>query len=306
MAGDSRNREGVLAPMLRSSEQHSPEWLAALPRLGVGLGFRRGLAREIVEHRAEIDFLEITSDHYLRPTGHDRRELAELSHRFPLIPHGLSLSPGSAQAVDEAYLAETAELVARIQPAWWSDHLAMTRAGRIDIGHLAPIPLTEEMLDMVCANIERARTKIATPFIIENIAYTLRLPGGEMSEAEFLTRVVERTDSGLLLDLMNLHANAFNHCYDPYSFLGDLPLERVVQIHIIGGHYHDGVLIDSHSQRTPDEVWRLLEFVARRTKIKAVLVEWDEHFPEFPIVLQELGRAREILAHSETASYVGA
>lgn len=155
----------------------------------------------------------------------------------------------------------------------------MTRAGRIDIGHLAPVPMTEEMLEIVCENIKRAKSAVAAPFIIENIAYTLRLPGAEMSESEFLTRVVERTDSGLLLDLMNLHANSRNHGYDPYEFLASIPIERVVQVHIIGGHYHHGVLIDSHSQRTPVEVWEMLEFVARRTEIKAVLIEWDEHGP---------------------------
>jgi hypothetical protein len=132
----------------------------------------------------------------------------------------------------------------------------MTRSGRIDIGHLAPITLNQEMLRIVCGNIKQARAEVAAPFIIENIAYTLRMPGAELSEAEFLSRVVETTDSGLLLDLMNLHANSQNHDYDPYEFLASIPLERVVQVHIIGGHYHHGVLIDSHSHRTPEEVWR--------------------------------------------------
>src|SRR5262249_27656481 len=164
-----------------------------------------------------------------------------------------------------------AHLVDRVGPPWWSDHLALTRVGPIDIGHLSPVPQTAEMLDVVCRNIAQARSQVTLPFIIENIAYTLRLPGAEMSEAEFLSNVLRRTDSGLLLDLMNLHANACNHGYDAYEFLATLPLERVVQIHIIGGHYHNGTLIDSHSHRTPDVVWNLLEFVASRTTIKAVL-----------------------------------
>ena len=279
--------------------------IGELPRLGVGIGFRRPLAREIVSHAADIDFLEIISEHYLNPTGFESRELMELGERFRLIPHGLSLSPGSAEPIREDYVRAVAGLVGRVQAPWWSDHLAMTRLGRIDIGHLAPIPLTWEMLEMVCANIQQARAAISAPFIIENIAYTVRIPKEEMSEAEFLSRVLERTDSGLLLDLMNLHANSVNHHYDAYEFLDSVPLERVVQVHIIGGHYHNGVLIDSHSRRTPDPVWQLLEYVAARTEIKAVLIEWDEQFPDFGVILEELARAREVLARSREAAYVG-
>jgi len=66
------------------------------------------------------------------------------------------------------------------------------------------------------------------------------------------------------------------------------------------------VLIDSHSQRTPDEVWQMLEYVAARTDIKAVLIEWDEQFPDFGVILDELTRARGVLARSEEASYAGA
>ena len=281
-------------------------WVGGLARLGVGLGFRRPLAREILAHAREIDFLEIISEHYLNPTGFEARELRELGRRFRLIPHGLSLSPGTAEPVREDYVRAVGRLVDRVQAPWWSDHLAMTRLGRIDIGHLAPIPLTEEMVDIVCGNIKQARAAVSAPFIIENIAYTLRMPGAEMAEAEFLSRVVETTDSGLLLDLMNLHANSRNHGYDAYEFLAAIPLERVVQVHIIGGHYHHGVLIDSHSHRTPEEVWELLEYVAARTEIKAVLIKWDEQFPDFAVILEELARAREVLARREEANYVGA
>jgi hypothetical protein len=277
-----------------------PEWIRRLPVLGVGVGFRRRLAAEIAANAASIDFLEIIADHYLDPTPYDRRELKELARRFPLVPHGLSLSVGTAEPADEQYLSRVAHLVKRINAPWWSDHLAMTRAGGIDIGHLAPLPFTEEMLEVVCANINRAREGIRAPFIIENIAYTMRLPGADMTEADFLRRVVERTDSGLLLDLMNLHANSLNHGYDAREFLAAVPLERVVQVHVIGGHYHRGVLVDSHSSRTPEEVWKLLEIVARQVDIRAVLIEWDEQLPDFAVILDEVRRAREVLRCSSS------
>lgn len=70
------------------------------------------------------------------------------------------------------------------------------------------------------------------------------LPGAEMTEAQFLTEIVERSDCGLLLDITNLYINSVNHDNDICSFLEQLPLEQVVQLHFVGGHWHDGVLID--------------------------------------------------------------
>jgi uncharacterized protein (UPF0276 family) len=273
-----------------------PHWIDQLPVLGVGLGFRRPLARQIVESQSEIDFLEIITEHYLDPTEFQIRELMELQQRFPLIPHGLSLSPGTSEDAPVDYLDSVASLVDRVKAPWWSDHLAVTRVGRIDIGHLSPVQFTEEALAISCENILRATKRIRAPFIIENIAYNFQLPGAEMSEGGFLTRLLESTDSGLLLDLMNLHANATNHKYDPFEFLSEIPLERVVQVHIIGGHFDQGVLVDSHSHSTPGEVWEMLDYVSERTVINGVLLEWDDHFPDMNTILADLAEARTILS----------
>lgn len=272
-----------------------PGWIAALPELGVGLGFRRDLGRDIVAHREAFDFLEIISEHYLDPTPVERRELEALGETFPLIPHGLNLSVGTAAPSDDDYLRAVRALVKRVGAPWWSDHLAMTHAGGVEIGHLAPVPFTEEALDVVCANVARAQAAVAAPFVIEHIASPLMLPGAEMSEADFVSRMLGRTDAGLLLDLMNVYANGWNHGVDPYAFLEAIPLDRVVYVHVIGGRFENGMLIDSHSDRTPREVWEMLGFVARRVRLKGVLIEWDDHFPSFDVILEEAARAREVI-----------
>ncbi len=272
-----------------------PGWLSALPELGVGLGFRRRLARPILESREAIDFLEIVSEHFLWPSLEQRRQLAALRRRFPLVPHGLGLSLGSVEPPEAEYLAQLERLVRAVDPPWWSEHVAMTRAGGLDVGHLAPIPFTRAMVDVVCENVARARRGIGLPLALENIAYTHAFAGNEMSEAEFLGAVATQADCALLLDLMNLHANSQNHGYDPIAFLDALPLERVVQVHVIGGRWEAGRLVDSHSTPTPAAVWELLSLVAERVRIKAVLVEWDEAFPPFDVVLRELSAARQRL-----------
>jgi uncharacterized protein (UPF0276 family) len=265
---------------------------AALPTLGVGLGFREPLRSDLFRHRARVDFLEVISDHFLDAPPAKEEELALLAEHFTLIPHGLNLSLGSAEGLDPSYLCKLARLIRRLDPPWWSEHIAFTRAGGVDIGHLSPLPYTREAVDVVCRNIAARRRWVDRPLILENIAYLLSVPGGEMHEADFLSEVVERTDCGLLLDVMNLHANAVNHGYDPHAFLRRLPLERVVQLHFVGGHRRDGKLIDSHLWPTPAEVWALLEVVLDRAPVKAAVLERDGRFPPFAELAGELEHAR--------------
>jgi uncharacterized protein (UPF0276 family) len=267
---------------------------AQLPVLGVGVGFRAPLLAELFLSRAGVDFLEITADHYLDATPEKRRELELLAAHFALIPHGLGLSLGSAEGLDEDYLDALARLVHRVHPPWWSEHIAFTRAGGVDIGHLTPLPFTREALDVLCGNIARAQQRIDVPLILENITYTLVVPGAEMSEVEFLAELLERTGCGLLLDVTNLYTNAVNHGYDPAGFLDRLPLDRVVELHVAGGYWHEGVLVDSHSHPAPDEVWNLVEEVVARAPVKGIILERDEELPPLGELFLELDRARQI------------
>ncbi|MGE0482055.1 MAG: DUF692 family multinuclear iron-containing protein [Phycisphaerae bacterium] len=274
--------------------------LVGLPALGVGLGYREPLRAEIFRHRDEIDFLEITADHFFDPTP-ERRALLDLLHEhFTLIPHGLDLSLGSAEGLDESYADKFAALIQRLEPPWWSEHIAFTRAGGVRIGHLAPLPFTREAAEVVCRNVAAMQARVgraapATPLILENITYTVAMPDAEMSEGAFVRTVLEGCGAGLLLDVTNVYANAVNHGRDPLALLDEFPLERVVQLHFVGGYWRDGVFIDGHSAPTPPEVWELLDAVCARAPVRGVILERDEHIPAMRELVPELRRAREIL-----------
>jgi uncharacterized protein len=265
-----------------------------LPTLGVGVGFREPFRGELFLRQREVDFLEITAEHYLDATPEKERELDLLAEHFTLIPHAINLSLGSAEGLDPDYLDKLARLVKRLDPPWWSEHVSFTRAGGVEIGHLSPLPFTREAIEVFRQNITEVRRRIGAPLILENITYMLTVPCGEMDEAEFLAEVLEQTDCGLLLDVTNLHTNAVNHGYDVDTFLARLPSERIVQLHFVGGHWHDGVLIDSHSRPTPDEVWALLKKVVARAPVKGVVLERDENLPPFDEILKELAQARAV------------
>src|SRR6266478_1387330 len=100
-----------------------------LPALGVGIGYREPFRTGLFLNRRAADFLEITADHYFDANDEKLAELDLLAAHFPLIPHGLNLSLGSAEGLDRPYLEQFAALVRKLQPPWWSEHLAFTRAG---------------------------------------------------------------------------------------------------------------------------------------------------------------------------------
>lgn len=267
---------------------------SSLPALGAGLGYREPFRGALFLRPGAVDFLEIVADHYLDAPREKLEELELLASRYPLIPHALDLSLGSAEGLDSAYVDRLADLVNRLNPPWWSEHLALTRSGGVEIGHLSPLPFTREVIDTVCRNVEAIRRRIAAPLILENITCPFILPGAELTEAEFLSEITERTGCGLLLDVTNLHINALNHGFDPWEALAQLPLERVVQLHFVGGHQEGDVLIDSHSGPAPPEVWALMEAVVAQAPVKGIILERDEELPPFAELETEVSRAREL------------
>lgn len=267
----------------------------SLPLLGSGLGYRAPMRAEVFRMREQIGWLEVIADHYLDAPPAKMEELDLLLEHFTVIPHGIHLSIGSAEGLDHRYLERLARLIERIAPPWWSEHLAFTTAGGRPIGHLSPLPFSTEAIDVVARNAETVRGFIDRPLILENITYTHRVPGDEMPEAEFLRRTLEAAQCGLLLDLTNVYTNSFNHGYSPTAFLDALPLNRVVQCHVVGGHEENGFLIDSHSAPVPQPVWNLLEALVGKTQVHGVLLERDEHIPPLAELLPDLQTASRIL-----------
>lgn len=265
------------------------------PALGSGLGYRPPFRADLFAHRSGVDFLEIIADHYFDAAPEKLKELDLLRAHFPVVAHGLDLSIGSAEGVDAAYLEKLARLIARIEPPWWSEHLCFTRAGGVEIGHLAALPYTREAVDVVARNVERVQKRISAPLVLENITTVVRVPGAEMDEPEFLAQVLSRTGCGWLCDVANLYTNAVNQCVDLDATFERWPWDRLVQIHYAGGRWRDGVLIDSHDAATSEAVWTLYDRIVARAPVKGVILERDERLPPFSDLLDEVARARATL-----------
>jgi uncharacterized protein (UPF0276 family) len=272
--------------------------LAGLPFLGVGLGYRPDLDRQIWANRTSIDWLELISEHYLARPREQLDQAMRLRGAFPLVPHGVELSIGTPGELDPAYLDALAELVALVGAPWYSDHLCFTRADGIALGQLTPLPRTRAVAADVARKAQQVQDRVGVPFLLENISYYIDIGiEGQLSEAEFLTEVMEGCECGLLLDLANVFVNASNHGFSALEFLAALPLERVVQVHLAGGEESPDALLDTHSAPVPHEVFALLRhLVERAPNLRAVLIERDSDFPDdFLELADDLACAREIL-----------
>ena len=160
----------------------------------------------------------------------------------------MHLSLGDSESLNDAYLAELAELLDEIDAPWFSDHLGASIHGDELLHEIFPIPLNEATLEHVGKRAEAAAAVIQRPVLVENAAYYLKPPGTELAEHEYFRRLVTEYDVELLLDVNNLWVNAQNHGYDPVEFLDAIPPSRIREIHI-GGFTVDkelGLLIDTH------------------------------------------------------------
>ncbi|MDC0749195.1 DUF692 domain-containing protein [Polyangium mundeleinium] len=265
----------------------------AIPHLGSGLGFRRRMKSSILAHRDSIDFIEITTEHFMTPRQLD--ELEALCALLPCVPHGLQLSVGSTAPPTTEYLRCIKKVLEVTGAPYYSDHLAITSAPGIDLGHLSPIVLTRSSLESIVRNISTVQDHTGKLLIVENISYFFDIPQGELSHTDLLNEIVERTGCGLLLDATNLYTNATNHGYDPIHFLEQIPLDRVIQVHMAGGVRAGGLLFDSHSHAVEEGSWDVLRALALRTDVKGVIIERDDNYPPIEELLVEITKARDIL-----------
>jgi uncharacterized protein (UPF0276 family) len=260
------------------------------PDLGRGLGLRREHYRHVVENRPAVDWFEVISENFMMPGGNPRRVLESVRRDYPVVLHGVSLSIGSADPLDERYLDELDALARAVEPVWISDHLCWGTAHGINAHDLLPVPHTEAALAHIARRVERVQERLGRRILLENPSSYMVLRGAEMSEAEFLAELARRADCGILLDVNNVFVSAHNHGFDPQAYIAALPPERIGQIHLAGHSEEGPLLIDTHDGHVRQEVWELYASTIARLGQRSTMIEWDADVPAFDVLEGELGR----------------
>jgi len=297
---------------------------SSVPALGVGLLYNAALPDFVRSNLDGFDYLAITPDLFWldRGPGHpDRYEELEswietldwVAADRPIVSHNIGISIGSAGSLDVAYLDQIARFQNRYKFPWHSDHLSFAQVRGAsgndhNTGLAVPIPYDKEMLELVAGRVGLVKQKIPIPFLLENSVYFVDFPEQDMSEAEFLNNLTQSSRCGLLLDLHNLYTNARNHGFDAFTFLDQVDLTSVIEIHIAGGDEFAGMYTDSHAGPCPEPVWELLDYAISRTpNLRGVTFEF--HFSFYRLmgedgVRAQLDRARAAWVRRTSATKI--
>lgn len=269
------------------------------PNLGLGVGLRHVHFSHILRHWPAVDWFEIISENFMDSQGRPRYVLDQIAERYPVVMHGVSLSIGSTDPLNHDYLRKLKKLADEIDAVWISDHVCWTGIAGLNSHDLLPMPFTEESLAHVVSRIRTVQNVLERPLVLENPSSYITFAESTMSEWEFISRMSEESDCGLLLDVNNVYVSAYNHEFDPYEFLSSLPHERVVQFHL-AGHLNCGThCIDTHDGRVIDEVWALYQQAHKLTGGVSTLLEWDADIPPFEEMHAEVLKARRLLQSDE-------
>src|SRR5213593_2782129 len=267
-----------------------------VPYLGHGVGLRTPHFPRVWEGTARVDWFEAVSENFMIRGGRPLAVLEKAREIAPLVLHGVSLSLGSTDPLNDAYLHDLQTLIHRFEPAWVSDHLCWGSVGGHYAHDLLPLPYTEEALQHVVERVRAVQDRLGRRILIENVSSYLTFTHSTMPEWTFLAGVAEAADCGILLDVNNVYVSAMNHGFSPHAYLAGLPPDRIGQIHL-AGHSDAGThLVDTHYHPVPSPVWDLYADAVRRFGPIATLVEWDDRIPAFEELVAEAERARAIEA----------
>jgi uncharacterized protein (UPF0276 family) len=270
---------------------------------GAGLGLRRSFLSEIIERQpSQVGFYEVAPENWMTIGGKLGKQFRAMTERHPFICHGLSLSIGSGDPLDEGFVRDLKLFMAEHAIKFYSEHLSYCS----EQGHLydlMPMPFTEDAVKHVAQRIRRVQDILEQKIAIENISY-YAAPGREMAEIDFFNAVVAEADCDVLLDINNIYVNSINHGYDAEAFLRAIPAQRVTYAHI-AGHYVEAedFLVDTHGAPVIDPVWGLLDKAYKLHGMFPTLLERDFNLPPLDELLKEVATIAAI-QHAQTEKRV--
>lgn len=265
-----------------------------------GIGLKPEHFREVLSTRPDIGFFEVHAENYMVEGGPFHHFLTRVREHYALSLHGVGLSIGGVEPLDELHLDRLAALIERYQPASFSEHLAWSSHGDTFFNDLLPVPYDRQTLDRVCRHIDRVQDRLQRRMLLENPSTYVEFEASTMSETSFLREVLKRTGCGLLLDVNNVHVSCANHGRDALAYVRDLPLSAVGELHLAGfARDHDAagapLLIDSHGSPVDEAVWGLYAQLIAKLGAVPTLLERDSDIPALTTLLSEAGRAEAMM-----------
>ncbi len=266
------------------------------PKHWAGIGYKSRYFDDVINDDHQIGWLEIHAENYMMDGGPIKAQLAELAELYPITCHGVGLSIGSMQPLNDQHLQRLKVLNDWLKPAIFSEHLAWSTHSTKYFNDLLPLPYTQQVLGVVVDHIKQVQDTLGRQMLLENPSTYVAFDDHEMSETDFIQQIVARSECGLLLDVNNVYVTATNQQLDATSYIDQLPLDSVGELHL-SGHSVDAdssgapLLIDSHDAPVDAAVWALYDHTISKLGATPTLIEWDSNFPEWSILRDQAHRA---------------
>ena len=256
----------------------------------VGIGYRKDFAEEFAENTVlQPSFIEVAPENWINVGGYYKKMFDKVLEKYPLFVHGLSLSVGSPEGIDQAFVKQVKQFLDETNAVEYSEHLSFSKCNNAHLFDLLPIPFTEDAVKHVSKNIRQVQDILERKIAIEIVSYYTPV-APEMSELNFINAIVKEADCKLLLDVNNVYVNSFNHQYNAKEFLSQLDLSNVAYIHMAGHtKVSEDLIIDTHGENIIDPVYELFQFTMELlNKDVPVLLERDFNIPELAVLQKEL------------------
>jgi uncharacterized protein len=258
-------------------------------KAGIGLRFQHH--QSVLDARPDVTWMEVHTENYMGG-GSPMRCLEAIRRDIPISLHGVGLSLGSAEGLDQAHLDRIRQVAERIEPDLMSEHIAWSVSGGTYLADLLPLPMTEEALAVVCRHVDQVQSTLACKILVENPSTYMQFRHSTIPEWEFMAAVAARSGCGILCDVNNIYVSAKNHGWDPLAYLAALPPDAIGEIHLAGHSVRqlaDGgtLRVDDHASRVINEVWSLYEEALREFGPVPTLIEWDQNVPPLDVLVEE-------------------
>src|SRR5262245_44439974 len=282
----------------------------ALAMTTSGVGLRLPHLTDVVATRPSAAWFEVHPENFLA-NPHAAELLLDIARDYPISVHSVGVSIGSASGIDRPHLARVRALIDLIDPILVSGHLAWsTHAGEY-LNDLLPLPYTGETLRIVSDHVDEVQNAPGRRYLVENPSSYVGFSDSTMTEVEFLSELVHRTDCRLLCDVSNIYLSAHNLGFDRDRYIAELPADAIAELHL-GGFTTEPEegggesLSDTHGSRIAEPVWAFYARALERFGQKPTLIEWDNDVPTLDVILAEAARADAVAQSTFAARRVHA
>ena len=267
-----------------------------------GVGLKAEHYRTIIASEPDIGFFEVHAENYMGAGGPPHRYLTAVRERYPLSLHGVGLSIGGARPLDREHLVRLKGLIARYQPAQFSEHLAWSTHDTSFLNDLLPLPYTAETMQRVCDHVDEVQEVLGHQMLLENPSTYVAFVESTFEETQFIGEIARRTGCGLLLDVNNVFVASTNQEWDPAAYVDRYPLKHVREIHLAGftpesDEVGRPLLIDTHDRPVEEPVWGLYRHAIELMGPVPTLIEWDANVPSWAELQAEARRAEYVMQH---------